>query len=84
MHVLLLGIGKAIGGALISLFMELLGGKTLKVLLYRPIAWFAGKTKNTLDDQIVQDIKTDWQLTDKDIGDGTPKNTQPADIKHPQ
>lgn len=69
MHIVLLGIVKALGGVLLGLLMDLLTGKTLRVLLYRPLAWLSSKTGSTVDDIIVKDIRTDWKITDEDLGE---------------
>lgn len=53
---------RTLGQSLMTLLMSLLAGQTLRHLLYRPFAWIAGRSRNTVDDGIAEDVRTDWGI----------------------
>lgn len=53
--------------AAVSLISSLVAGKTVKVALYKMIRFFTSRTKTKADDEVLDNIKIDWGLTDHDI-----------------
>lgn len=53
--------------AMISLVSTLLSGKTVKAFFFRLFRFTVKETEGVSDTPVLENIKTDWQLSDKDI-----------------
>lgn len=76
MHLILVSVLRVLGQVLLGLVMDLLTGKTLKLLLYKPIAWYTSKyPRNVVEQEVVQEIRKDWNLTEADLVVDKPAET---------
>lgn len=70
---LLVTLLRTLGQVLLPLLVSLASGKTLRVLVYKPLRWIVRRTTNRHDDVIVDRIRDDWQLTPSDTGEASEK-----------
>lgn len=50
---------------LAPILAALVAGRFLRRLVLKPFEWWAGKTENKFDDQLIQDAKHDLDLPDE-------------------
>lgn len=69
----IISVLRTVGQVLLPLLVALASGKTLRVLVYKPLRWIARRTANRHDDVIVDRIRDDWQLSPSDTGEESEK-----------
>ena len=56
-----------LGQVIVSLILALIRGRTLKFIIFRLLKWAIDRTDNKLDNEILEQLRVDWELPATEI-----------------